>query len=94
MKSQPIKMNTPIFLHREINVDGFVTYNTRKTRFSTKDTVKDLYFIPNDQAVEKRFEIRAELHRGALFSTLRDGFLFGAQLELRKYGNLVKVQVN
>ena len=67
-----------------------VTYSLKK-QVSTKDKTRtQFYFVPDSGA--DMMAVKSTFERGKQFATERDGFLFGAYVELNKLGKIITVQ--
>lgn len=80
-----------IFIHSRIQGDyNIITYSLKKEKSRrNKTSVTHVYFIPNENGNNNDLLIANEIKRGKQFFSKKDGFLFGALMELRKLGNLV-----
>jgi len=85
---------TAYFLHSERNGDFNIKDYSLKKRSSTKNkTCTNLYWVPNfkDANGNISMEEKANLERGKKFFSAKEGFLFGAMVDLRKSGAIVKL---
>lgn len=81
----PVKAH---FIETKCTGDWNITHYSNKIKTSTRDESREqVYFIPREDAKES--DIQCELKRGNTFFSRKDGFLFGARVELLKLGQLV-----
>jgi hypothetical protein len=86
-----------IVLHYSASEYGApATYSRKQPREKQGRDISALIWIPNgseNNGEALTIEQRADLNRGFTFFTPKDGFLFGAWVELRKTGEVLTLSI-
>jgi hypothetical protein len=61
-----------------------ITYSKRKSRSTKNTTVKLVYFVPEKDGWQ------ADFKRGMTFFNPKEGMLFGARVEMMRFGKFVE----